>query len=416
MNESSKLEYKEKVTPSFLKTVSAFANYGGGEIIFGVTDYGIEKGVEDPEAASLAIENMINDSLDPRPDYSVRVDGSSGLVLLSVLDSPDKPYLYKSKAYKRSGTSTVPVDNPALRRLSMAGLNLNYEDLEYSRGKLSFEKLKEEFAGKLGIEELSDDVLKSLGLETGEGKFNNAAAVMADANAFPGIDIVLFGDSFDEILDRKSVQHCSVFDCYHLAVEAYETYYQKDVIKGLERKTVERIPEKAFREAVANALVHRDWDSNDPVAVSMQKDRIEIISPGGLPEGVTEGSFLRNGVFSLRNPIIASIFSRLNYIEMFGTGTSRIISAYSGLDVKPVFEVMPERLIITLPVTDGTLRMTSDEAAVRNALSIGGEMSSSEVKDSVGFSRDKTIRMLNSLVKKNYIHIKGNGRGTKYTI
>ena len=111
MKENRKLEYKENVTNTFLKTVSAFANYDGGTIIFGVDDNGKVVGLEDLDQQCLEIENRINDSIKPKLDYSISTNNSEKTISLDVESGIHKPYLYKSKAYKRNDTATVEVSS-----------------------------------------------------------------------------------------------------------------------------------------------------------------------------------------------------------------------------------------------------------------------------------------------------------------
>ena len=98
MKESKTLEFKREVTNTFLKTVAAFANYDGGDILFGVDDAGKIVGVPDPEEACLNIENAINDSFDPRPRYTLSINETTAVITLRVEEGSHKPYFYKSKA------------------------------------------------------------------------------------------------------------------------------------------------------------------------------------------------------------------------------------------------------------------------------------------------------------------------------
>ncbi|KIR02754.1 ATP-dependent DNA helicase recG [Lachnospiraceae bacterium TWA4] len=107
MRETKTVEFKETITNTFLKTVSAFANYGGGEIFFGIDDSGNVKGVSDIIQSCLDIENKINDSISPQPDYTLEVQNNDSVIRLTVKSGLFKPYLYKSKAYKRNDTATI---------------------------------------------------------------------------------------------------------------------------------------------------------------------------------------------------------------------------------------------------------------------------------------------------------------------
>ena len=110
MRETRNLEFKEQLTNTFLKTVSAFANYGTGTIKFGVKDDGTIIGVQNPVDFCLNIENKINDSINPHPDYSLKIDDETNVVILTVKQGSNPPYLYKSKAYKRNDTASIEVD------------------------------------------------------------------------------------------------------------------------------------------------------------------------------------------------------------------------------------------------------------------------------------------------------------------
>lgn len=82
---------------------------------------------------------------------------------------------------------------------------------------------------------------------------------------------------------------------------------------------VEKIPETAFREAIANALIHRVWDINLHIRVSMFDDRIEVVSPGGLTAGITAEEYLSGKLSILRNRNLANVFYRLRLVEIFET-------------------------------------------------------------------------------------------------
>lgn len=107
MKETKSLEFKSEVTNTFLKTVSAYANYGTGEILFGVRDDGTPCGINNPEKVCLDLENRINDSISPKPDFTLRINSQNNTIALKVSEGLDKPYLYKGKAYKRNDTSTI---------------------------------------------------------------------------------------------------------------------------------------------------------------------------------------------------------------------------------------------------------------------------------------------------------------------
>ena len=414
MKESRELELKSTITNTFLKTVSAFSNYNTGKIIFGVDDTGQIIGLENIEELCLDLENKINDNINPKPDFKFIKDNKKNIITLIVEEGLNKPYLYKGKAYKRNDTSTVEVDKVELNRLTLLGLNQYYEELKARKQDLEFKVLKKELEEKLSLKNFSKDVLKTLNLYDEKNGYNNAAELLADKNTFSGTDIAKFGKNIDEILDRNLFTNISIISQFQKILEVFNRYYKYEQILGSERIEKELIPEKAFRETIANALIHRTWDVNSNIRISMYEDKIEISSPGGLPSGISEKEYLNGQISQLRNPILANIFFRLKYIEMFGTGIRRINESYKDYSVKPAFEIFENSIKITLPIITTRLFLTTDEKIVMDILEKGAILSSSEILKMTELKKDKLNRLLKKLIQKNYIDVIGNGRGTKY--
>lgn len=292
-----------------MKTISAFANYEGGQIIFGVKDNGETVGVPNTIDACLNLENKINDSIKPVPEYSVQIQSDSTICLI-VQEGRYKPYIFKGKAF----------------------------------------------------------------------------------------------------------EYISILDELEQVLQMFRRYYQYEKIEGTARNVVDKIPEKAFREAIANALVHRMWDVKASIKVSMYSDRIEINSPGGLPEGINEEEYLNGQISILRNPIIGNVFFRLKYIEKFGTGIMRINYAYKDAIEKPKYKVFSNSIQVVLPVFADMKDLSTEEKMIWNLLREKDEMTRSELAKATGLGKDKTIRVLNGLLDKNVITRRGAGRGVKYRV
>ena len=414
MKESKELELKSTITNTFLKTVSAFSNYNTGKIIFGIDDNGKIIGLENIEELCLDLENKINDNINPKPDFRFIKDTKKNIITLIVEEGFNKPYLYKGKAYKRNDTSTVEVDRIEFNRLTLLGLNQYYEELKARKQNLKFEVLTKELEEKLSLKNFSKDVLKTLNLYDDKIGYNNAAELFADSNTFSGIDIAKFGKNIDEILDRNLFVNISIISQFQKTLEVFNRYYKYEQILGSERIEKELIPEKAFRETIANALIHRTWDINSNIRISMYENKIEVSSPGGLPSGISEKEYLNGQISQLRNPILANIFFRLKYIEMFGTGIRRINESYKDYAIKPAFEIFENSIKITLPIITTKLFLTTDEKIVMDILEKGAILSSGEILQMTEFKKDKLNRLLKKLIQKNYIDVIGNGRGTKY--
>ena len=416
MRETRTIEFKEMITNTFLKTVSAFSNYDGGEIFFGIDDNGNIKELPDVKQACLDIENKINDNITPQPDYTLELQNNERTIKLTVKGGLQKPYLYKSKAYKRNDTATIETDTLELSRLILEGKNIRFEELPCEDQDLTFDTLCQKLKEYIQIETFNQDTLKTLNLYNSATGYNNAAGILADKNHFPGIDIVRFGENISVIHKRATFDNISILAGYEKVSEVFKDYYQYEEIQGAERKKTEKIPEAAFREAIANALIHRAWDVESQIKVSMFDDRIEIISPGGLPSGITEDEYLSGKLSVLRNRNLANVFYRLGFVEIFGTGITRIKQLYEEGLKQPDFEVSKNTIKIVLPVFEKNLNLTEDERKIYKILSKTMLKSISEIAPYVPFGKSKTTQLLKEMGKKGVVKIEGRGRGTKYVI
>ena len=415
--ENNKLEFKQDATSSsYLKTVSAYANYDGGIIEFGRMDDGSIIGLDDPKQTCLSIENQINDAIQPVPHFELVINPTTKVVTLHVKAGEFKPYLYRNKAYKRADTSTIAVDRVEFQRLILEGMNKNYEELPAINQELHFTYLEQRLIEKLNIKSLNMDILKTLELYTDKNGFNHAAVLLSDDNRSPGIDIARMGDTIDIFHERHILKDISILEQYDQALELIHKQYRYEQVVGGRRERVETIPLKAIREALANAVVHRVWDINAPIRVLLYKDRLEITSPGGLPVGLSELEYLQGQITLLRNPIIAGVFYKLDIIEQFGTGILRIMQAYKDSFVKPGFRIYPNIITVVLPLLRDSSSLESDEREVYDLLTENIELSRPDIEYQLGISKAKAIRLLNELIEKNAIERVGSGRGTVYRV
>ena len=416
MRETRTLEFKETITNTFLKTVSAFSNYDGGTIYFGIDDDGNIKGLKDVKQACLDIENKINDSISPQPNYTLEIQNNDQTIKLTVKSGIQKPYLYKSKAFKRNDTATIEADTLELSRLILEGKNIRFEELPCREQELSFEILHRKLKEHIQIETFNQDTLRTLNLYNNHNGYNNAAGILADTNHFPGIDIVKFGENISIIQKRATFENRSILEVYEKSIDVFRDYYQYEIIQGADREKVEKIPEAAFREAIANALIHRAWDIESQIRVLMFDDRIEVISPGGLPSGITEEEYLSGKLSVLRNRNLANVFYRLGFVEIFGTGITRIKQLYEEGLIKPDFEVSENTIKIVLPVFEKNLNLTENEQTVYQFLSKTMLKPISEIAPYVPFGKSKTTQLLKGMEQKGIVIVEGKGRGTKYIL
>lgn len=422
VTENATLELKAQETKTFQKTVSAYANYAEGKIVFGVGKDGTIVGIQDPESFRLQIENNINDTIDPRPKFdlnTIEIEGKK-LVELTVYKGMHTPYTYHGAAYKRSDTSTVPVDAYELQQLSLEGINIGYDQLPATETDLSFTVLESMLKEKTGLKHISNDILRNLGLIR-DNKYTRAAQLLSDENQIDqsATSIVRFGKTISVFLDRKSISKKSLLTQYNEAMTMFDKWYAPyDQVVGFERVQRDQIPREAFREGVANALVHRRFDLNSAVQIAMYDDRVEITSPGGLPLGITETVYLYGQVSQLRNITIAEVFHRLGLIEKFGTGIFRIREEYSPYATQPKFTLTENYIRVILPVIDYEAMIKEPNLVdlVLRMLSQQSPLSRSQLEEMTGYKRSWLHKTLKSLVDQGMLETIGGGPHTKYQI
>lgn len=420
--ESSTLELKERMSDSFLKTVSAFANYTNGRIVFGVADDGTVVGISNPDDFKLRIEHKINDSITPSPEYRLEDVVSEGkiLIVLHVMRGRNTPYTFQNNAFKRLDTSTVRVSSQEFRRLSIEGSGLSYDQLFSTDESLTFKVLEKALKKAVGIRQFNLDTLRTLGLIK-DKHYTKGAELLADANqnAQSRTTIVRFGKNISEFMDRADIENQSILLQYEGALSMFDKWYQPyEAVVGFERMKRIQIPREAYREAVANAMLHRRFDLNGAVQISMYEDRIEVLSPGGLPEGVTETAFLYSRLSLPRNLILAEVFHRLHIIENFGTGIDRIRNEYQAFNTKPQFEVADTHINIILPVID--YDALSEEHQLEETILIfisnEGARSRAEIEAATGYKRSWVLKELKRLVDEGKLAVVGSGKNTKYQL
>lgn len=420
--ESKCLEYKEKVNDKFLKTVSAFANGQDGEIIFGAADDGRIVGLNDLEKAALSIENKIRDRIHPMPEYEIERDYIHELLILKVHKGERVPYFADSIAYVRYDASSIPADRITLIEMCLKSQNKTWDIETAEEQTYTFTCLKDEFKEKIGVEYsfIDQKLLTTLDLYHPSKGYTNTGMLLADFNKAPGIDMVRFGDSENEILARNILAGISVLKQFNESFDFFKLFYQKEIIDGKERREEYLIPKTAFREALVNAIVHRNYLlSQMNIQVSMFSDRIEIYSPGGLPEGITTETYFQERASNPRNPTLAWLFFRLRYVEKFGTGIQRIQRCYAPYDEKPEFYITQDFVKVVLPVIGSetkNLSLNMDEGKVLQYLKIHGFKSRSEIEQEFSFSRGKTARIVNHLLELKKIVRTGSARSTRYGV
>jgi len=419
--ESNELELKRGYTKSYLKTVCAFANERNGKIIFGIADGGDIIGIEDDTQIRHQIENAIYDGLKPTPEFKLDVNEIDGkkVVTLTVFRGSAIPYLYQGKAYMRVDTSTFVADAFRMRKWFEENSNINFEEsLVDGTDGFGFDSLKKAFEEITGMTNFTDGALITLGLMR-NGKYTQAGRFFSDDNSFSfGIDVVKFGRDSSEFIKRKRLTNQSLLKQFNEVMDFFDNYYHDyEVIENGERKSRIKLPRNAFREALANAVVHRNYQINANIQIEFWDDRVKITSPGGLTSDISEKQYLSGGISVPRNAVIANIFFRLKIIETFGTGIGRIKKEYLSFGQVPKFKVTPNTIEVILPVInyDQKNRLDNREEIITQLLK-KGPASRSQIQKALELSPSTVKNLLSNLISQNKIERFGKGTATKYRL
>jgi len=339
--ESENTEFKENFDKETIETATAFANTKGGIILIGFADKGKIKGVQIGQETIKDWANQISQSTEPRiiPEIEQNNIEGKSVVIIRIKEFPIKPVSVKGKCFRRVGNSNHIMTPQEIAEMHLHSTGTSWDafpavdkTLENIDIKKVENYIKEANAtGRKKIEESTAEVLEKLGL-------------VKDGNA-TWAAILAFGKEPQKPLLQSAV-HCGRFkldktqiiddlmietDLINQVDESMK-FITRHIIVRYEfegkpkRKEVWEYPLEALREAVINAIVHRDYTASSNVQVEIYDDRIEIWNPGRLLPGITiEDLYKKEHKSLIRNKLIAQIFYDIGYIEKYGSGTIKII-------------------------------------------------------------------------------------------
>lgn len=382
-----KLKLEIKKPKSWCKSVSAFANTYGGSLIFGISDDNQIIGLENPDKDAEIISEMIKSRLDPIPEFKIRFQKEEDKVLLivDILKGEETPYYYSGdgvlEAYVRIGNESVKASSTELKRLVLHGRNTTFDSQNsmYKVEDYAFSKLRERYKKWTG-QSFNDKDLISFGLATKDGYLTNAGALIVDESPIHYSRVFCTrwngltksGGTMDALDDAEySGSLISL-------IENGEGFIKRNA-KMMWRKTAnsrEELPEyveRSYHEALVNAIAHRDYLVNgSEVHIDIYDDRMEIYSPGGMPDGsVIQDRDPTTVPSTRRNPVIADVFNRLGYMERKGSGFAKILDNYAFQinyteEKKPYFRSDRYQFTVIMPnlnyngTQDGTQDVTQD--------------------------------------------------------
>ena len=420
MIEGSSIEFKETYSNTVLKTAVAFSNTCHGLIYIGVDDDGKVVGVSDPDTSLRQCVQSIIDNIRPIISMNLRADiiemEGKPVIQIEINEGTNKPYYLREKGpreggvYVRKGSASIQADEGSIQKMMREFPYSSFESMLSVNQKLSFDATETLFENS-GVA-FEEQQMRSLGL-TGQEGYTNLAYLLSDQNA-QGIKAAYFRDSSKSVIGDRTEISGSALRQFEKALEYISFYNTKTttVSGSTVHKDVSRFPEVAVREAILNAIVHRDYSIPGSTLISVFPDRIEITSLGGLTPLLSMDDLML-GVSSPRNPKLAAVMYRLRTIENYGTGIPKIMESYRGSQVRPEILVSTNAFKVILPAIpqqDGE----EFETVILDILSNQDSLRRTDVEGALKVSRARANQMLLSMMDAGVIRKVGSGPSTRY--
>jgi ATP-dependent DNA helicase RecG len=446
VSESQAVEWKPSLAQDaeIVTTVAAFANTDGGKVVVGVTDAGNLSGLKVGKSGIESLTNKIHQHLEPKihPKISlIEIDGSE-LIVIEVKPALDKTVLAFGRPYKRVGKSTVKMGKDEYERLI----------LEKHKDRLQFDK---EICKAAGLEEIDKEKVAAylklraknrnipLKIKIPLGQFLANISAITDKK-LTNAGVLFFGKNPLRFISQAQLRLARIkgtkiygnildrLDCEGTLwemVDQAEYFIRKSIRllgfrtdKSFRREDRFEYPIRALREAIINGLIHRDYFNLADVRVFIFDDRVEIVSPGPFPEGVTPQKPLHKPV----NKVLSDLMYDIGYIEKYGSGIYLENQlCRENKNPKPVYEIdhVQTKVIFKSQIKDVTVVELKDEILAQlnerqkkavEFIAENGEISRKQYLKLVDISVRQANKDLDDLLNKKIVVPLGSGRSTRY--
>ena len=354
--EEYNIEYKIDIPEKQNKLkaeIVAFLNSEGGEIHLGVDD----EGVIDETLTNLkkqyweeVLSNWLVNAFTPDVTNLVFIYPNELPFRIKIEEGPDKPYFYKNGdgfnskgVYVRVGTTKRLASFDEIQRMIRQHKSNDFESISISQDNLTFKYIENRFEEK-GI--IFDKF--ALSLINREGKYNNAALLFSDQNPTVSKFAVFQGNDVSVFLDKKEFSGSILKQLDDILYFCSLSNKKRITISGKpERDEYLDIPQRALREAIVNCYCHRDYTLSGDIKIEFYDDRVQIYSPGSLPDGLTLEN-IKMGMVAKRNKIVVNTLDKIDIIENYASGVRRIFQDYADFKKQPNYYISNNGIIVTL--------------------------------------------------------------------
>lgn len=438
--ETQTMELKEKYTDSIVKEIVSFLNSDGGTLIVGIKDDGTVVGVDKLDETLRKISDVITTQIEPNPQdeitTEVRFDEKKALIVLNISKGGRNIYCQKKYGFSSNGC-TIRIGTTC-KEMTSEQIKIRYEqnfiDNEYmlkkrsSMADLSFRELKIYYAEK-GYHILDNSFFeKNLNLKNQNGEYNLLGELLADRNNIPLIFVKFHG------INKASISETSDFG-YGCLLTSYTKIKNRLIAENIcvSDTTVRPRVDKflydidCVNEAVLNALVHNDWTITEP-QISMFSNRIEVLSHGGLPNGMTKKQFFE-GISKPRNATLMRIFLSMGLVEHTGHGIPTIVERYGeeAFEIetnyikctikfdKDVMDKLNRTIVSEINTVQNETLKPSEEKVLKAILS-NPDDTALRIAEKIGLSQRTVERALTRLQQVGRIERIGNKRDGRWIV
>jgi ATP-dependent DNA helicase RecG len=438
MSESQNIEYKQSWRDEYLKWICGFANASGGSIFIGKDDNGNIVGLTDAKRLLEEIPNKVRDVLGILADVNLHTTAQGDFIEIIVEGYP-YPVNYKGQYHYRIGSTKQELKGTALDKFLLQKKGKRWDGVPVP--KVSAKDLKQEafdFFRKRAFksQRIEEDILTDSNehllenLQLKENHFLKRAAILLfhsnPENFVTGSYIKIGYFETDDDLKFQDEIHGNLFEQIEKTMDLLFTKYIKAPIsyEGINRVETYEYPKDAVREALLNAIAHKDYSGGVPIQISVYTDKIIIWNEGQLPENWTVKNLLEKHASRPYNPDIANALFRSGYIESWGRGTLKIIReckqagipepvfSYDSSDISVEFrkDIYNEKYLQSLNLNDRQVKavlFTKEK----------GKLTNSDYQTLNDVSRETATRDLKELIDKQLIKSSGQkGAGAFYTL
>lgn len=428
--ENEKIELKEIYTSEIKKEVVAFCNTTGGIIYLGVDDNGEVIGLDNADYTAQQITNSLRDSIKPDITMFTNIELISEkdkeIIKLTINEGTRKPYYLSDKGikssgvYVRQGTSAAQASEDAIRNMIKISDGNSFELNRSLEQDLHFETLSKEM--KLRNIDFKEVNKKNLSILNNDNIYTNLGLLVSD-ECKHSIKLAVFQGTDKSVFKDRKEFNGSIFKQLNEAYSTIDFYNStKATFDNLIRIDSRDYPKEAIREALLNAIIHRDYSFSGSIIINIYSDKMEIISLGGLVSGISLEAIMA-GASQPRNEKLAALFYRMELIEAYGTGISKISTAYKDCETKPTFKSVDGAFIVTLPnmnfqhnVTISNPQSNDTYNKIVSFINENEKITRKQIEKLCDIKLTRANSIVKDMLELDIIEKKGNGKSTYYVL